>query len=309
MVLFVLTGAAPPILVVTLLVMAYLTGYELNKEEDVPFLWKAWWVLLVILLNVVGFGIFWIWLARRRYKAAGRSRHPPERAQRLSSRTRCSLASLSASSSESRSSCGRSRLGDALDPVEPLADGVRVHVERPGGGGDAAAVGEVLLEGLDEAGAAAAVVLGQRLDRLAIAVARRLITLEVDQVAVGAELLVADRAALDDQGAPDPRRVGGLAHPAPGAGRAPVEVTEADHDPLLDGQRFACRRAARSVTAGPSPRTAAPGRGAGRGGSRRRRAGRAAATCSRAGRRAPARQARRRRPPARARHAGRRAGG
>ena len=37
-----------------------------------PFLWKAWWVLLVILLNVVGFGIFWAWLARRRYKAAGR---------------------------------------------------------------------------------------------------------------------------------------------------------------------------------------------------------------------------------------------
>jgi heme/copper-type cytochrome/quinol oxidase subunit 2 len=72
MVLFVLTGAAPPILIVTLLAMAYLTGYELRKEEDVPFLWKAWWVLLVILLNVVGFAIFWAWLARRRYKAAGR---------------------------------------------------------------------------------------------------------------------------------------------------------------------------------------------------------------------------------------------
>jgi uncharacterized BrkB/YihY/UPF0761 family membrane protein len=73
MVLFVLTGAAPPLLVVTLLVMAYLTGYELHKEQDLPFLWKAWWVLLVLLLNVVGFGIFWAWLARRRYKAAGRS--------------------------------------------------------------------------------------------------------------------------------------------------------------------------------------------------------------------------------------------
>jgi len=74
MVLFVLTGAAPPILVVTLLIMAYLTGYELSKEDDVPFLWKAWWVLLVILLNVVGFGIFWAWLAWRRYKAAGGKR-------------------------------------------------------------------------------------------------------------------------------------------------------------------------------------------------------------------------------------------
>ena len=68
MVLFVLTGAAPPILLLTLLVMAYLTGYELSKEEDVPFLWKAWWVLLVILLNVVGFGIFWAWLAYRRVR-------------------------------------------------------------------------------------------------------------------------------------------------------------------------------------------------------------------------------------------------
>lgn len=74
MVLFILTGAAPVILVVTLLAMCYLTGYELSKELDVPFLWKAWWVLLVFLLNVVGFAIFWIWLARRRYKAAGRKR-------------------------------------------------------------------------------------------------------------------------------------------------------------------------------------------------------------------------------------------
>lgn len=71
MILFVLTGQAPPILVITLLVMAYLTGYELWKEgEDVPFLWKAWWVLLVLLGNVIGFAIFWIWLARRRVRRA-----------------------------------------------------------------------------------------------------------------------------------------------------------------------------------------------------------------------------------------------
>ena len=69
MILFVLTGQAPPILVVTLAAMAYLTGYELWKEgEDLPFLWKAWWVLFVLLLNVVGFGIFWIWLAVRRVR-------------------------------------------------------------------------------------------------------------------------------------------------------------------------------------------------------------------------------------------------
>ncbi len=71
MILFVITGQAPPILVATLLIMAYLTGYELWKEgEAIPFLIKAWWVLLVLLLNVVGFGIFWIWLARRRVRRA-----------------------------------------------------------------------------------------------------------------------------------------------------------------------------------------------------------------------------------------------
>jgi hypothetical protein len=71
MILFVITGQAPPILVLTLVIMAYLTGYELWKEgETIPFLVKAWWVLLVLLFNVLGFGIFWIWLARRRLRAA-----------------------------------------------------------------------------------------------------------------------------------------------------------------------------------------------------------------------------------------------
>jgi uncharacterized membrane protein len=70
MILFVITGQAPLILIFTLFVMCYLTGYELWKETDVPFLVKAWWVLLVLLLNVLGFGIFWIWLARRRLRAA-----------------------------------------------------------------------------------------------------------------------------------------------------------------------------------------------------------------------------------------------
>ena len=70
MILFVLTGSAPPILVLTLAIMAYLTGYELWKEGDLAFLYKAWWVLFVFLLNILGFGIFWIWLARRRVRRA-----------------------------------------------------------------------------------------------------------------------------------------------------------------------------------------------------------------------------------------------
>jgi hypothetical protein len=65
-ILFVLTGQTPPILLVTLVIMAYLTGWELWRERDLPFLYKAWWVLLVLLLNIVGFAAFWIWLAVRR---------------------------------------------------------------------------------------------------------------------------------------------------------------------------------------------------------------------------------------------------
>ena len=72
MIVFVLTGAAPPILILTLVVMCYLAGYELWKEHDIPFLWKAWWVLFVFLLNVVGLAIFWVWLLvwRRRHRPA-----------------------------------------------------------------------------------------------------------------------------------------------------------------------------------------------------------------------------------------------
>ena len=51
---------------VTLLIMSYLTGLELWREPDLPFLYKAWWVLLVLLLNIVGFAAFWIWLTVRR---------------------------------------------------------------------------------------------------------------------------------------------------------------------------------------------------------------------------------------------------
>jgi hypothetical protein len=71
-ILFLLTGAAPPFLLVCLLVMCYLTGYELSKERELQFLWKAWWVLLVFILNILGFALFWIWLLIRRTRAAQR---------------------------------------------------------------------------------------------------------------------------------------------------------------------------------------------------------------------------------------------
>ncbi|HEX5622160.1 MAG TPA: hypothetical protein VFX51_27285 [Solirubrobacteraceae bacterium] len=69
MIVFALTQQAPPILVLALLILCYLTVLELRKE-DVPFLLKAWWTLLVFLGHVVGFAVFWIWLSMRR-RAAG----------------------------------------------------------------------------------------------------------------------------------------------------------------------------------------------------------------------------------------------
>jgi hypothetical protein len=64
--LFVLTRDIPPILFVGLLILCYLTAWDLWSEKDLPFLIKAWWVLLVFITNVVGYAAFRIWLAGRR---------------------------------------------------------------------------------------------------------------------------------------------------------------------------------------------------------------------------------------------------
>ena len=69
MILFVI-GQLPIVLLIALLIMCYLTAIELRNEPD-PFLIKAWWVLLVFLTNIIGFGAFWIWLTvRRRRRSA-----------------------------------------------------------------------------------------------------------------------------------------------------------------------------------------------------------------------------------------------
>jgi hypothetical protein len=67
-ILFLFTQQLPLMLVLALLVMCYLTALELRNEDE-PFLIKAWWVLLVFLLNIVGFGVFWIWLTVKRRRA------------------------------------------------------------------------------------------------------------------------------------------------------------------------------------------------------------------------------------------------
>ncbi len=66
MILFVFTGQAPPILILALLILAYLTAWELRGEKDVQFQIKVWWVLLVLLFNLLGYGAFRVWLAVRR---------------------------------------------------------------------------------------------------------------------------------------------------------------------------------------------------------------------------------------------------
>jgi hypothetical protein len=68
-ILFVLIGEMPIILLLALVIMCYLTGFELRHEPD-PLLVKAWWVLLVFLTNIVGFGAFWVWLTLRRRRSS-----------------------------------------------------------------------------------------------------------------------------------------------------------------------------------------------------------------------------------------------
>ena len=66
MIVFVFTGQVPPILLVALLILVYLTGLELWHEDELEFLWKAFWVLFVFLGHVFGYGIFRAWLALHR---------------------------------------------------------------------------------------------------------------------------------------------------------------------------------------------------------------------------------------------------
>ncbi len=66
MLLFALTGQAPPILLLALVICVYLTVWDLWHEKDLAVMPKAWWVLLVILTHVVGYIVFRVWIAQRR---------------------------------------------------------------------------------------------------------------------------------------------------------------------------------------------------------------------------------------------------
>jgi hypothetical protein len=66
MVVFVITQQVPPVLVVALGIVVYLTVLELWNEDELEFLWKAFWVLFVFLGHVFGYAIFKAWLALHR---------------------------------------------------------------------------------------------------------------------------------------------------------------------------------------------------------------------------------------------------
>jgi hypothetical protein len=70
MVIFVITQQLPPILVIALGIVIYLTVLELWNEDELPFLWKAFWVLFVFLGHVLGYAIFRAWLALHRHGRA-----------------------------------------------------------------------------------------------------------------------------------------------------------------------------------------------------------------------------------------------
>jgi hypothetical protein len=66
MIVFVLTQQVPPVLVVALGIVVYLTVLELWHEDELEFLWKAFWVLFVFLGHIFGYAIFKAWLALHR---------------------------------------------------------------------------------------------------------------------------------------------------------------------------------------------------------------------------------------------------
>jgi hypothetical protein len=75
MVIFVVTQQLPPVLVVALGIVVYLTVLELWHEDDLEFLWKAFWVLFVFLGHVFGYAVFKAWLALHR-RGRGEAERP-----------------------------------------------------------------------------------------------------------------------------------------------------------------------------------------------------------------------------------------
>jgi hypothetical protein len=66
--LFLLTGNAPPIMILVLVVSLYLVVWDIKDEPNLAFLHKAWWFMFVVLTHVPGYLIFRVWIAVRRHR-------------------------------------------------------------------------------------------------------------------------------------------------------------------------------------------------------------------------------------------------
>ena len=140
----------------------------------------------------------------------------------------CSLASLIASSSDKQVVVVQLDARQLLDARQPLAQRVRVDEQGARALDHAAPLGEVALERVEQRRASPLVVGDQHVDGVAHPVPGRGVGGDVDEVAVGAELRVADRAAVVQQRAPDRRRVERLAVGARRLGARGAQLADAD---------------------------------------------------------------------------------
>ena len=65
-ILFVLIGHVPTVLLLAQLGMLYLAVLDMREEDDLDFQVKVWWVLLVLLFNVLGLIAEKVWVTARR---------------------------------------------------------------------------------------------------------------------------------------------------------------------------------------------------------------------------------------------------
>src|SRR3954452_15484039 len=64
--LFVILGHVPIVLLLALVGMLYLVVLDMREETDLDFQVKVWWVLLVLIFNVLGLIAEKVWVTMRR---------------------------------------------------------------------------------------------------------------------------------------------------------------------------------------------------------------------------------------------------
>jgi predicted CDP-diglyceride synthetase/phosphatidate cytidylyltransferase len=75
-ILFVILGHVPTVLLIAQVGMLYLAWLDLRAEDDLDLQVKVWWLLLVLIFNVLGFLAEKLWISerRRRRRAAAHDR-------------------------------------------------------------------------------------------------------------------------------------------------------------------------------------------------------------------------------------------